>query len=71
MTALPERGDAVDLWLKAARDDWAGDMGDPRPPQWFVIDHLLDDYRLHADTGTPLDQHACDGPYCCYEKDRT
>lgn len=23
-----------------------------------------DEYRLHADTGTPLDQHACDGPHC-------
>lgn len=53
---LPCRDDAVAGWLKAAPWDLA---------RWNVLDNLLDDYRLHADTGTPLDQHACYGPHCC------
>ncbi|MFE7462349.1 hypothetical protein ACWFMI_24820 [Nocardiopsis terrae] len=54
--ALPVRGDAVATWLKAHRDaadDWT--------PTKATIGHLLDEYRLHADTGTPLNQHACEG----------
>jgi hypothetical protein len=47
---MPERGDAVERWLKRFRDEHANDT-----PTWQVADWLLDDYRLHADTGTPLD----------------
>lgn len=61
---LPRRGDHVAAWIKAARDDLANDGGDTRPPQWHALDELLDDYWLHADTGTPLHLHACTGPYC-------
>lgn len=45
----PERGDQVDQWLRRRRDELEGVGG-----FWVVIDNLLDDYRLHADTGTPL-----------------
>lgn len=55
--ALPRRGDAVEAWLKACRDDHSRD----HDTQWDVIDQLLDTYRLHADTGTPLDEHVCEG----------
>lgn len=50
----PRRGDTVEAWLKAQRDASAD------PAEWQAMDGLLDLYRLHADTGTPLDQHACE-----------
>jgi hypothetical protein len=53
---LPARGDAVEAWLKAQRDE--------RPActsGYDTLDQLLDSYRLHADTRTPLDQHCCEG----------
>jgi hypothetical protein len=46
----PERGDAVERWLKTFRDQQS-----PVSDEWHTADWLLDDYRLHADTGTPLD----------------
>jgi len=46
--SLPRRGDAVEAWLKTQRDRH------PRDSSWWVLDELLDDYRLHADTSTPL-----------------
>lgn len=52
---LPRRRDQVERWLKAQRDAAYG-----QPLQWETIDSLLDDYRLHADTRTPLDQHCCE-----------
>jgi hypothetical protein len=55
----PARGDQFEAWLKAQRDLCEGHAS-----TWNVVDGLLDQYRLHADTGTPLDQHACDGPHC-------
>lgn len=63
----PQRGDAVEQWLKARRDRHREQTDD-----WCHIDELLDEYRLHADTGTPLDQHACEGGnvddcHGCYE----
>jgi hypothetical protein len=49
------RDDDVDRWLKRWRDV----QGDPAEhaydPFWGLLDQMLDDYRLHADTGTPLD----------------
>lgn len=56
---LPARGDHVEAWLKARRDEHTD--GYTRDPDWETLDHLLDDYRLHADTGTPLVEHVCEG----------
>lgn len=43
------RGDEIEAWIKRTRDVYA------RADEcWHAIDGLLDDYRLHADTGTPL-----------------
>ncbi|MFJ7999006.1 hypothetical protein ACIQ7D_17920 [Streptomyces sp. NPDC096310] len=50
---LPRRGDALDTWLEAQRD---AHRDDDRG-QWSTLDNLLDRYRAHADTGTPLNQH--------------
>jgi len=51
----PRRGDHVAAWLKAQRDQHVDGYDSP-PPEWHALDRVLDDYRLHADTGTPLDQ---------------
>jgi len=53
----PRRGDEFEAWLKQQRDDHR----DSGRGQWSVLDNLLDRYRLHADTGTPLGQHVCEG----------
>jgi hypothetical protein len=55
----PRRSDDVEQWLKAQRDAHADQYG--RTPAWYTLDDLLDAYRLHADTGTPLGQHVCEG----------
>lgn len=67
---LPRRGDAVEAWLRAHRDQQTDEYGQTRA--WHLLDGLLDDYRLHADTRTPLDQHVCDGGTCddCREATR-
>lgn len=58
----PRRGDAVATWLKAGRDQYPSGSH-----HYMAMDLLLEDYRLHADTGTPLDQHACEpGCHCDY-----
>lgn len=64
---LPLRGDHVDAWLRAQRDEYPADS-----IAWGVLDDLLDTYRGHADTGMPLDEHACengnvDDCHGCYE----
>jgi hypothetical protein len=46
---VPGRSDAVEAWLKAWRDSFL--MGDE---EWNVIDSMIDEYRLAADTGSPL-----------------
>jgi len=51
----PRRGDAVEAWLKAQRDLCIGHAS-----TYNAVDGLLDQYRLHADTSTPLDQHVCE-----------
>lgn len=54
---FPERGDAIEAWLKEWRDRY-----DPEVHvQWHSLNQMLDEYRLHADTGTPLDEHVCEG----------
>lgn len=60
--ALPRRGDAFEAWLKAQRDQYRDSVGPTCG--WRHLDAALDDYRLHADTGTPLTERACDGPHC-------
>jgi hypothetical protein len=49
---MPRRGDAVEQWLKGRRDEFSEAVD----TQWDTIDDLLNDYRLHAATRTPLDQ---------------
>ena len=53
----PQRGDAVETWLKAQRDEYHQTTS----PQWIALDEVLDTYRLHADMGEPLDGHVCEG----------
>lgn len=54
LTPLPRRSDTFDHWLRDQREQ-------ADPIAWHIIDGLLDTYRLHADTGTPLNEHACSG----------
>lgn len=49
------RGDDVEAWLKRDRDALLADSADWAQQAAAVVDDLLEDYRLHADTGTPLD----------------
>ena len=44
----PMRGDEVEAWIKRKRDEFSATLA------YWTLDDLLDDYRLHADTGTPL-----------------
>ncbi|MFI1485707.1 hypothetical protein [Streptomyces sp. NPDC020747] len=50
------RGDAFEQWLKNFRDSCGGETD-----EWHAFDAALDRYRLHADTGTPLGEHVCEG----------
>ncbi|MBL1115476.1 hypothetical protein JK364_24200 [Streptomyces sp. 110] len=52
------RGDTVEEWLKQQRDRHFDRYG--RNREWYALDDLLDAYRLHADTCTPLGEHACE-----------
>lgn len=54
----PRRDDTVAAWLKSGRDQYP--VGSHH---YMAMDLLLYDYRLHADTGTPLGRHACE-PGC-------
>lgn len=49
------RGDDVESWLKRDRDALLADSADWAQQAAAVVDDLLEEYRLHADTGTPLD----------------
>jgi hypothetical protein len=53
--AQARRGDPVEAWIKRTRDALTLDRGDDGPA-WHALNDLLDDYRDHADTGTPLGQ---------------
>lgn len=46
----PHRGDEVEAWIKRERDRY----GEVLDLEWHALDDLLDNYREHADTGTPL-----------------
>ena len=52
----PAHNDEFAQWLKAQRSQYLDDS-----TGWNIVDDLLDTYRLHADTGTPLDGHVCEG----------
>jgi hypothetical protein len=54
---IPKRGDDVETWLKEERSKW-----DRNGDAWFAIDDLINSYRLHADTGMPIDQDVTDWP---------
>ena len=45
----PRRDDQVATWLKRWRDIFPA-----TDSRWYTLDALLDNYRLHADTGTQL-----------------
>jgi tetraacyldisaccharide-1-P 4'-kinase len=49
---VARRGTDVEAWIKRHRDNCH--IADGRGHDWAVLDDLLDDYRLHADTGVPL-----------------
>lgn len=49
---LAWRGSAVEAWIRTRRDRHR--IGMTETDEWCVLDDLLDDYRLHADTGTDL-----------------
>jgi hypothetical protein len=66
---LPRRGDHIEAWLKAQRDEY-GWLGTNDQVRWNVLDQALDDYRLHADTGTPLHEHVCEQFCDCKESGR-
>lgn len=57
--SLPQRGDVTEAWLKEKRDEYVFGTG-----EWWTLDVLLNEYRLHADTGTPLNEHVCEGSHC-------
>jgi hypothetical protein len=46
----PQRGDEIERWIKTQRDTY-----NQGSQAWVALDDALDCYRLHADTGTPLD----------------
>lgn len=58
LSHVPRRDSDVAAWIKRHRDDGLY----PEGVAWHVIDSLLEDYRLHADTGTPLSQDV-QGPH--------
>lgn len=66
----PRRGDQFETWLKKQRDLCEGHAA-----TWSAVDGLLDEYRLHADTGIPLNEHVCEGKIvgdcACLEADDT
>ena len=49
-----KRGDDVEAYIKRWRDKFTGDRSSYTLAAHGVLDDLLDDYRLHADTGAAL-----------------
>lgn len=52
---IPTRGDAVETWLRRYRDSFPKETR-----QWSALDDLLDEYRLYADTRSPLSMNVED-----------
>lgn len=59
---IPKRGDDIEVWIKQWRDRYAPRRNDLDTAAWILADDMLDDYRLHADTGMPIDQAVTDWP---------
>jgi hypothetical protein len=69
----PRRGDQFEAWIKFTRDQHR-DPRQPRPVRgltdaqlrseagWEALDHLLDEYRLAADTGQTLEEIVNEDP---------
>jgi hypothetical protein len=55
-----QRGSNVETYIKRMRNILRNSDGTDNLRSQ-AADWILDDYRLHADTGTPLDQEASDG----------
>lgn len=53
MSFQPQRDDEVAKWIKEVRDRFRWGARN-RTVSFNVLDDLLDEYRLHADTGVPL-----------------
>lgn len=54
-----KRGDEIEAWIKRTRDEYSLLWTQNRQAdEWTALDNLLDDYRLHADEGTPLSSDA-------------
>ncbi len=47
----PARGDDIEAWITRKRDEHSR-----TGLAWMAVDDLLESYRLHADTGTPLSE---------------
>lgn len=56
------RGNDVEAWIKRYRDSQLG-PGEQKTGAWYVANQLLDDYRVHADTGVPLLSGEAMGPH--------
>lgn len=54
----PQREDGFEVWLRSMREEFLENTN-----EWNTVDYLLDQYKLHSQTRTPLDEHAC-GPLC-------
>ncbi len=54
-TFQPQRGDEIEAWIRDARNRHY-EPGPNHAREWTALDDLLDDYRLHADLGSPLSQ---------------
>jgi hypothetical protein len=48
----PHRGNQVEAWIKDRRDALGSSSAEP----WQILDDLLDEYRLAADTGMSLEE---------------
>lgn len=53
---MPRRDDPVAAWLKANRDLHKNGTSDSADAIHAALDEMLDEYRDHADAGTPLGQ---------------
>jgi len=51
----PHRGSDVEAWIKRTRDKYSRYWPDNLDyHSWTVLDQMLDDYRLRADTGRSM-----------------
>lgn len=58
----PDRNSDVAAWIRSHRDRNINGYKLYDTGRYDALDDLLDDYRLHADTGTPLSEEAQENP---------